>query len=117
MNGMAVITRNPYGLVLAQIPERQVFCFAVAGEAFGCLRLGILSPAEVKYVSAFFHMGRPGTMATFTPILVGRAIGDPLLGVIRFCITFVAIFMAAFADLHADHTLPSPDLCRRENCP
>jgi hypothetical protein len=88
MNGMAVVTRDTCGFVLAQVPEGQLFEFFMASQAFGGLQPSLLNPfAEDKYAhplfAAFFHVGRSGAMAGLAIFLGSRAAGDAFFGVSR----------------------------------
>jgi hypothetical protein len=94
----------------------------MAGEAFRGFRFGIGSSfAKDKdahtFFAAFFDVGLPWTMARLTPVLVGRAVGYRLLRVIRFGVAGIAIFMAGFADFHADNAIISPCLCCGKSSP
>jgi hypothetical protein len=122
MNGMAVITRDACGFVLAQVPEGQVSKFFMAGEAFGGLQPSLRNPfAEDKYAyplfTAFFHVGCPGPMARLTRVFVSRAVWDLFFGVRGHGIGGVAILMTPFADLHADKAITPPNFWREKSCP
>jgi hypothetical protein len=88
MDGVAVIAGNPFDFMPGQVPEGQIFLFAMAGKAFRRLGLGIgesLAEDEDAHTSltAFFHVGRSGAMAGLAVFLGGRAARDALLGMSR----------------------------------
>ena len=88
MDGVAVIAGNPFDLMLGQVPEGEIFLFAMAGKTFRRLGLGVgesFAEDEDAHTSltAFFHMGRSWAMAGFAVFLVGRAARDALLGMSR----------------------------------
>jgi hypothetical protein len=105
MDGVAVIAGNPFDFVPGQVPEGQIFLFAMTGKAFGRLRLGVgesLAEDEDAHasLSAFFHVGGSRTMAGLAIFLAGRAAGDGFLRMGRHHVGIEAVLMTPFADFH-----------------
>ena len=110
MDGVAVIAGEALNLMLGQIPKRLIFLFAVAGEAFGRLGLGVgefLAEDENPHASltALFHMGRSRAMAGLAIFLAGRAAGDGLFGMSRHHVGVITVLMAAFADFYSHRAI------------
>ncbi len=107
MDGVAVIAGNPLNLVPGHVPKGQILLFAMAGKAFGGLGLGIREPfAEDEdahaSLTAFFHVGRPRTMAGLAAFLAGRATGNAFFGVSGNQVGIVPVLMASLADFRSN---------------
>jgi hypothetical protein len=106
MNGMAVITGNPFVFVPGHFPEGQVSLFAMAFKAFGRFGFGIgefFAENEDAHapLTAFLHMGGPRAVAGLAPFLAGGAAGNAFFGVSGDHVGLEVILMTALADLYS----------------